>query len=57
MAPSPGSGPRSRSNSRIPVSDVHDVFKQREDLARPVTASDVMDADSWEDPPDRRELG
>jgi hypothetical protein len=44
MVPSPGSGAASRSDSRIPVSEVHEVFKQREDLARPVTASDVMDA-------------
>ncbi|QZX99984.1 helix-turn-helix domain-containing protein [Halobaculum rubrum] len=44
MAVPPGSGSGSRSDSRVPVSEVHDVFERRDDLARPVTASDVMDA-------------
>lgn len=44
MAPSSGSGSKSQSSSRIPVRDVHEVFERRDDLARPLTASDIMDA-------------
>lgn len=44
MAPSSGSGSESQGSSRIPVRDVHEVFEQRADLARPLTASDIMDA-------------
>lgn len=42
MAPPSDSG--SQRSSRVPVRDVHEVFEQREDAARPLTAGDIMDA-------------
>lgn len=42
------SGPKSNGevqrDGRIPVREVHEVFEQREDRARPLTATDVMEA-------------
>lgn len=42
------SGPESNGDvqreGRVPLRDVHEVFDQREDRARPLTASDVMEA-------------
>jgi hypothetical protein len=40
----PPSDSDSQGRSRVPVRDVHEVFEQREDLARPLTAGDIMDA-------------
>lgn len=44
MPPGPDTQEHTQSESRIPLREVHQVFKRREDLARPLTASDVMDA-------------
>lgn len=44
MVPPSDGSESPRSESRVPLSDVHAVFKRREDLARPLTASDIMDA-------------
>jgi DNA-binding Lrp family transcriptional regulator len=44
MARGPESSAGSTRESRVPVREVHDVFRQRDDRARPLTASDVMDA-------------
>ena len=42
------SGPESNGEvqreGRVPLREVHEVFEQREDCARPLTASDVMEA-------------
>lgn len=32
------------AGGRIPLREVHEVFQQREDRARPLTATDIMDA-------------
>jgi len=44
MARGPESNVESTQESRVPVRDVHEVFRQREDRARPLTASDIMEA-------------
>jgi hypothetical protein len=44
MAGSPDSDVESAQESRVPVREVHEVFRRREDHARPLTASDIMDA-------------
>jgi len=44
MRPGSESDGEARRDARIPVREVHEVFDQREDLARPLTASDVMEA-------------
>ena len=45
MIPDGGTGSDTRgSETRVPVRDVHEVFEQREDRARPLTASDIMEA-------------
>jgi Fic family protein len=44
MAEPPDSDIESAGESRVPVRDVHEVFRQREDQARPLTASDIMSA-------------
>jgi len=44
MVPGPDSAGASRGEGRIPVREVHAVFERREDVARPLTASDIMEA-------------
>jgi DNA-binding Lrp family transcriptional regulator len=44
MVPPSDASENTGSATRVPLSDVRAVFDDREDLARPLTASDIMDA-------------
>ncbi|MFT4891432.1 MAG: hypothetical protein ACI9YT_002364 [Halobacteriales archaeon] len=44
MKPGAESNGEVPQKGRIPLREVHEVFEQRDDRARPLTASDVMDA-------------
>jgi hypothetical protein len=44
MSPPSDTGEDARSATRVPVEAVREVFEDRDDVARPLTASDVMDA-------------
>lgn len=44
MSPPPDAGENTHSETRVPVRAVHDVFESRDDQARPLTASDIMEA-------------